>query len=51
MTVAALWGRPPGLRGSPWTRIRASNSPSANDQQAGQGAGRRPGGLPHKGVA
>jgi hypothetical protein len=48
---APLWGRPPGLRGSPWTRIRALHPASANGEQAGQGAGRRLGGLPHKAVA
>jgi hypothetical protein len=48
MTVALpLWGRPPGLRGSPWTRIRAPHFSSANREQAGQWAGRTPGGLPH----
>jgi len=40
-----VWGRPPGLRGSPWTRSLPEESWVT--AEAGQGAGRRPGGLPH----
>ena len=35
-----LWGRPPGLRPTPWSACR--------NEERGLGAPRRPGGLPHK---
>src|ERR1039458_5269192 len=40
------WGGPPGPRGSPWTRSSLRSSP-CETHQAGQGAGRGPGGPPH----
>src|SRR5260370_18966165 len=41
-----LWGGPPGLRGSPWTRSWQRNQSHPNGK-AGQGAVRGPGGPPH----
>src|SRR5216684_3007554 len=40
-----LWGRPPGLRGSPWTRS-SQRDQSHLDGKAGQGAVRGPGVRP-----
>src|SRR5713226_10096775 len=40
-----LWGRPPGLRGSPWTRSSQRDQSHLNGK-AGQGAVRGPGDRP-----
>ena len=40
-----LWGRPPGLRGSPWTRSSQRDQSHLNGK-AGQGAVRGPGVRP-----
>src|SRR6266513_5172461 len=41
-----LWGGPPRLRGSPWTRSSQRDQSHPNGK-AGQGAVRGPGGPPH----
>jgi hypothetical protein len=42
------WGRPPGLRGSPWTRCSITQSASFKIQRADVGVGCGPGGPPHQ---
>ena len=41
------WGRPPGLRLTPWPAPPRSPSVPAKPEKASHGASRRPGGLPH----
>ena len=48
LRLAALWGRPPGLRGSPWTRCFCRRINLCEGEQAGQGAGRGRGRPPHR---